>query len=142
MPDGTVLDGEVLAYRGDRPLPFSALQQRIGRQRQVSRKARDIPVVFMTYDILEHDAVDIRHLPLAIVASMLVAAIAGAQRSAGRRPSRGRAPMPCCHSTMTTTRGSAKAAPTLQMSPLLDADELGRRSPACATTRAAAASRD
>ena len=31
LPDGTVLDGEVLAYRDDRPLPFSALQQRIGR---------------------------------------------------------------------------------------------------------------
>ena len=29
LPAGTVLDGEVLAFRADRPLPFSALQQRI-----------------------------------------------------------------------------------------------------------------
>ena len=36
LPDGTVLDGEVLAFRDDRPLPFSALQQRIGRQKQVA----------------------------------------------------------------------------------------------------------
>jgi DNA ligase-1 len=39
LDDGTVLDGEILAFRGDRPLPFSALQQRIGRERQVARVA-------------------------------------------------------------------------------------------------------
>jgi DNA ligase-1 len=65
LPDGTVLDGEVLAYHDDRPLPFSALQQRIGRQLQVARKARDVPVVFMAYDILEHGGADIRETPLA-----------------------------------------------------------------------------
>ena len=43
LPDGTVLDGEVLAFRDDRPLPFSALQQRIGRQKQVAQMARDGP---------------------------------------------------------------------------------------------------
>ena len=59
LPDGTVLDGEVLAWRGDRPLPFAALQQRIGRQSQVARTARDVPVVFMAYDVLEHDGVDV-----------------------------------------------------------------------------------
>ena len=47
LGNGTVLDGEVLAFRGERPLPFSALQQRIGREHQVARKARDVPVVFM-----------------------------------------------------------------------------------------------
>ena len=66
LVDGTVLDGEVLAYRDNRPLPFSALQQRIGRQRQVARKARDIPVVFMAYDILEHEGVDVRDRPLSM----------------------------------------------------------------------------
>jgi DNA ligase 1 len=65
LPDGTVLDGEILAFRGDRPLPFSALQQRIGRQKHVARKARDIPVVFMAFDILEYEGVDVRPEPLA-----------------------------------------------------------------------------
>ena len=65
LPDGTVLDGEVLAFRDDRPLPFSALQQRIGRQKQVAQMARAVPVVFMTYDLLEHDGRDIRALPLS-----------------------------------------------------------------------------
>jgi DNA ligase-1 len=65
LPDGTVLDGEVLAFRDDRPLPFSALQQRIGRQKQVAQMARAVPVVFMAYDILEEDGADVRGLALA-----------------------------------------------------------------------------
>ena len=64
LPDGTVLDGEVLAFRDDRPMPFSALQQRIGRQKQVAQMSRSVPVVFMTYDILEAGGVDVRPRPL------------------------------------------------------------------------------
>ena len=63
LPDGTVLDGEVLAFRDDRPLPFSALQQRIGRQKQVAQMSRAVPVVFMAYDILEDDGTDVRERP-------------------------------------------------------------------------------
>lgn len=65
LPDGTVLDGEVLAFRDDRPLPFSALQQRIGRQKQVAQMVRAVPVVFMTYDVLEDGGRDIRETPQA-----------------------------------------------------------------------------
>jgi DNA ligase-1 len=65
LPDGVVLDGEVLAFRDGRPLPFAALQQRIGRQRQVHQMARAVPVVFMAYDVLELQGRDIRALPLA-----------------------------------------------------------------------------
>ena len=43
---------------------FSALQQRIGRQKQVAQMSRAVPVVFMVYDILEADGADIRQLPL------------------------------------------------------------------------------
>lgn len=64
LPEGTVLDGEVLAFRDDRPMPFSALQQRIGRRTQVAQMSRAVPVVFMTYDILEADGADIRARPL------------------------------------------------------------------------------
>lgn len=64
LPDGTVLDGEVLAFRDGRPLPFFALQQRIGRQKQVERLSREVPVVFMTYDILELNGRDLRGEPL------------------------------------------------------------------------------
>jgi DNA ligase-1 len=64
LPDGTVLDGEVLAFRDDRPLPFAALQQRIGRQKQVAQMARAVPVVFMAYDLLEEGGIDARGRPL------------------------------------------------------------------------------
>jgi DNA ligase-1 len=64
LPDGTVLDGEVLAFTGGRPMPFSALQQRIGRQKQIAQVMRAVPVVFVTYDVLELDGRDIREQPL------------------------------------------------------------------------------
>ena len=76
LPDGTVLDGELLAFRDGAPLPFAALQQRIGRRRQVQRTARDVPVVFMTYDLLESDGVDIRPLPLSQRRARLEAVLA------------------------------------------------------------------
>ena len=65
VPDGTVLDGEVLAFKDGRPMPFSALQQRIGRQSQVAQVMRAVPVVFVTYDVLERDGVDVRGEPLS-----------------------------------------------------------------------------
>jgi DNA ligase 1 len=65
LPDGTVLDGEVLAFRDDRPLPFAFLQQRIGRQQHVARKALHVPVVFMAYDVLEYERRDLRMAPLS-----------------------------------------------------------------------------
>lgn len=64
LPDGTVLDGEVLAFKDGRPMPFSALQQRIGRQRQVAQAMRAVPVVFVTYDVLERNGADVRGEPL------------------------------------------------------------------------------
>ncbi len=65
LPEGTVIDGEVLAFRDERPLPFSDLQQRIGRQQHVARKAREVPVVFMAYDVLEYERRDVRMAPLS-----------------------------------------------------------------------------
>jgi DNA ligase-1 len=64
LAEGTVLDGEVLAFRDEAPLPFSALQQRIGRQKLVAQMVRAVPVVFMTYDILEDEGIDVRAKPL------------------------------------------------------------------------------
>jgi DNA ligase-1 len=71
LPDGTVLDGEILAFRDGRPLPFSALQQRIGRQKQVAQLVRAVPVVFMAYDILEHAGEDVRPRSLSERRAML-----------------------------------------------------------------------
>jgi DNA ligase-1 len=86
LPDSAVLDGEVLAFRDGRPLPFSALQQRIGRQKQVARKARDVPVVFMTFDVLEHEGRDIRREPLSVRRRILEALVTSANAAAAPRP--------------------------------------------------------
>jgi DNA ligase-1 len=65
LPDGTVLDGEVLAWNDDAPLPFARLQLRIGRQKLTRQVLANAPAVFMAYDLLEHERVDVRSLPLA-----------------------------------------------------------------------------
>ena len=82
LPDGTVLDGEVLAFRDDRPLPFSSLQQRIGRQKQVAQMARLVPVVFMAYDLLEADGQDMRARPMAERRARLEATLSAATGAA------------------------------------------------------------
>jgi DNA ligase-1 len=64
LPDGTVLDGELLAWQGDRPLPFAQLQKRIGRKNQQPSLFDIVPVVFMAYDLLEDAGVDARDRPL------------------------------------------------------------------------------
>lgn len=63
LPEGTVLDGEVLIWRDGQVQPFAQLQTRIGRK-SVSRKLLlDCPAIFMAYDLLEWDGQDMRSTP-------------------------------------------------------------------------------
>lgn len=64
LPDGVVLDGEVLAMRGGEPLPFSVLQRRIGRHKLSAKILEDAPAGFMAYDLLELGGEDLREQPL------------------------------------------------------------------------------
>lgn len=65
LPDGTVLDGEILPWKNDAVLPFAELQRRIGRK-QLTRKILDeVPAVLVAFDVLEHAAKDLRALPLS-----------------------------------------------------------------------------
>lgn len=64
LPDGVVLDGELLAWRDGAPLPFSVMQKRIGRTRLTPAALRDAPVAFVAYDLLERNGVDLRASPL------------------------------------------------------------------------------
>ncbi len=64
LPEGVVLDGELLAWSGSAPLPFSQLQRRINRRDVTARLLAEVSVVFMAYDILEHEQTDLRPLPL------------------------------------------------------------------------------
>ncbi|MFN4233300.1 MAG: ATP-dependent DNA ligase [Bacteroidia bacterium] len=64
IPNGTVLDGEIIAYKNNQILNFQDLQKRIGRKNVGKKMLEEIPVSFMAYDILEFNGSDIRHLPL------------------------------------------------------------------------------
>ena len=50
-----ILDGEVLAHRGDRVLPFSDLQRRLGRKQVSAAIRREVPLVFVAFDLLYLD---------------------------------------------------------------------------------------
>ena len=65
LPEGTVLDGEVLAWLPgqDQPAPFALLQQRIARKQLTKKVLAQAPARFVAYDLLEHDGVDLRALP-------------------------------------------------------------------------------
>jgi DNA ligase 1 len=63
LPDGVVLDGEILVWKDDAPAPFALLQQRIGRKTLTKKILADVPVTFMAYDLLEHHGVDVRDWP-------------------------------------------------------------------------------
>ena len=60
LPDGTVLDGEILGFRNGLPLPFNALQTRIGRKNLSKKILQDSPVAVIAYDCLEYRAEDVR----------------------------------------------------------------------------------
>ncbi|MEN9416509.1 MAG: hypothetical protein RI988_129 [Pseudomonadota bacterium] len=65
LPDGTVLDGEILAWRAGEaaPAPFQLLQQRIARKSLTRKVLAEAPVRFLAYDLLEHGGMDIRAQP-------------------------------------------------------------------------------
>jgi DNA ligase-1 len=67
LPDGTVLDGEIMAWddEADRPLPFSVLQTRIGRKKPGPKTLAKAPCTLLAFDLLEIDGRDLRERPLA-----------------------------------------------------------------------------
>ena len=64
LPEGTVLDGEILPWQGGAPLPFAQMQRRIGRKVLGHKILSEVPVVLMGYDLLELAAEDVRERPL------------------------------------------------------------------------------
>lgn len=64
LPEGIVLDGEILPYDGSKPLPFSILQTRIGRKNVTKKQLQEAPAAFFVYDLLEYEGTDFREQPL------------------------------------------------------------------------------
>jgi DNA ligase-1 len=79
LPDGTVIDGEIVVWKGAQPdtedafdphsptgpavQPFALLQQRIGRKTLSKKMLSDLPVVVLAYDLLEWAGEDWRNQP-------------------------------------------------------------------------------
>jgi DNA ligase-1 len=105
LPDGTVLDGEILPWKNQAPLPFAQMQRRIGRKVLGRKILSEVPVVLMGFDLLELRGEDVRERPLewrraelqgvapagsALVLSPLVEAASWEELASLRRQSRER----------------------------------------------------
>ncbi|RRJ89360.1 ATP-dependent DNA ligase [Flavobacterium macacae] len=63
IPNGTVIDGEILPYLNDEIGTFNDLQTRIGRKTVSQSLLKSNPVVIKAYDLLEWEGNDIRNRP-------------------------------------------------------------------------------
>ena len=66
LPVDGVLDGELLAWDvpAAKPLPFTALQKRIGKLKPGPKLLAGTPVRFIAYDLMERAGEDLRERPL------------------------------------------------------------------------------
>ncbi|MDB5222547.1 MAG: ATP-dependent ligase LigC [Chitinophagaceae bacterium] len=64
LPDGIVLDGEIIPAENGKPLPFAALQTRIGRKNITKKQLTEAPISFFVYDLLEYNYEDWRERSL------------------------------------------------------------------------------
>ncbi|WP_022703048.1 ATP-dependent DNA ligase [Pseudorhodobacter ferrugineus] len=65
LPQGCVLDGEVVVWGDSAPAPFALLQKRITRKTVPKKLLADAPARFLAYDLLELSGRDLREAPLA-----------------------------------------------------------------------------
>src|SRR5712692_11302234 len=77
LPKGAILDGEIIAWSsGDagvqaRALPFSTLQQRLGRKKVSAKLLRDVPIAYLVFDVLYVDGALLLDRPLRERARLL-----------------------------------------------------------------------
>jgi DNA ligase-1 len=94
MPEDVILDGEILAWsygEGEagelgRALPFSALQQRLGRKKVSEDLLRRVPVVYMVFDVIYAGSELLLDRPLherAKILDQLIAATMSSTQVAG-----------------------------------------------------------
>lgn len=87
LPEGTVIDGEIVAFANDMPLPFNALQKRIGRKTVPKKLLKEAPVILLGYDLLEEEGRDLRAQPFAERRARLDALLDALPPEAPLRPS-------------------------------------------------------
>ncbi len=76
LPDGCVLDGEVIGWQhdteGGNPLPFGKLQTRMARKKVGAKLLTEVPIVFIAYDLLEYQGTDVRSEPMSTRRTLLM----------------------------------------------------------------------
>jgi DNA ligase-1 len=72
LPEGTVIDGEIMCFTNNMPLPFNVLQTRIGRKNITPQILKEAPIAIIAYDVIEYKHEDIRHLPISERRKILV----------------------------------------------------------------------
>lgn len=131
LPEGTVLDGELLVWPPEAPCPapFAELQRRLGRRRPGRRLLQECPAVLVAYDLLEWQGEDLREQPLSrrrfLLESLLLpmlpatASLAAGSLSQGvRTPSAGRGdPVPSGVATAPRQAEGSPALTPLRLSP-------------------------
>lgn len=65
LPDGIVLDGEIVAWRDGVVAPNGKLRRRLGRKSITKKLLREEPACFLAFDLLEDGGEVVRTLPLA-----------------------------------------------------------------------------
>ncbi len=68
-----ILDGEIMAMDGPRPLPFASLQRRLGRRDPDLFMRSEVPVAFVAFDLLWSDHVPLIDLPFSERRRLLLA---------------------------------------------------------------------
>ena len=66
-----ILDGEIVAYHEGVALPFAMLQKRLGRKKPSAELLREVPMVFMIFDLLHLNDTLLIDEPLATRKKML-----------------------------------------------------------------------
>ena len=68
IPENAILDGEIVAWSANtakpRALPFSVLQQRLGRKKVSEKMLREVPVAYLVFDVLYAGEQLLLNLPL------------------------------------------------------------------------------
>ncbi|RRN77239.1 ATP-dependent DNA ligase, partial [Pseudoxanthomonas sp. SGD-10] len=76
LPNGTVIDGEILSVKDGEVLSFSTLQQRLNRKNISKQQLNSAPIGFFAYDLLEYEGSDFRNEALRTRRSILEEIIA------------------------------------------------------------------
>jgi DNA ligase 1 len=92
LPQDAILDGEIVAWSYDGPepgraLPFSALQQRLGRKQVSEKLMRQVPVAYLIFDVLYAGGELLLERPLRERENILDALLAAPRNSQAARRS-------------------------------------------------------